>query len=353
MAKKPLLMTDLRLETNRDDLKPKVEEGADTGTKTEQPSFDYKSYVESPDVTKARNDMNSFIANKPKDWTGGTYGAALNDAVNKILNREKFSYDLNGDALYQQYKDQYMNAGRIAMNDTIGQASAMTGGYGNSYAATAGNQAYQGYLQNLNNVVPELYQLAFSKYNQEGQNLLDNYNAINSAYNQEYGQYRDSVNDWYTEANRLVDAYQGAYSMDYGRYADDFNRSLSAFNANNSSLQNTALTKAQAEWAKTQGNYETQLLDMQNQMDALNDKYSTWLPADAKAQANTPEVQKFSREVMTPEEFGRHTRGIVIDGENRRFNSYKEYIDYMLEKKYKAKELTEDQISYLKGQYGL
>ena len=36
----------------------------------------------------------------------------LKETANKILNREKFSYDLNGDALYKQYKDRYTQQGK-------------------------------------------------------------------------------------------------------------------------------------------------------------------------------------------------------------------------------------------------
>ena len=155
-------------------------------------AFTYKSYTENDAVKKKRQEaeanstykasdsvnqakaaLDAHEANRVADWTGGTYGDALKGAIDKIANREKFSYDLNGDALYQQYKDQYINQGRLAMQDTIGQASAMTGGYGNSYAATAGNQAYQSYLQKLNDVVPELYQMAYDKYNQEGEDLYN------------------------------------------------------------------------------------------------------------------------------------------------------------------------------------
>lgn len=93
--------------------------------------------------------------------------AQLDDAMKKILNREKFSYDLNGDALYQQLRDKYIQQGKMAMKDTIGRASAMTGGYGNSYAQSIGQQAYDAQLQDLNDIVPELYQLALDKYNTE------------------------------------------------------------------------------------------------------------------------------------------------------------------------------------------
>lgn len=163
-------------------------------------SFSFNPYKESQTVIDARNAMNAHNANPIADWTGGQYGVALQNAINKIVNREKFSYDMNADALYQQYKDRYIGLGKMAMQDTMGQAQGQTGGYGNSYAATAGNQAYQGYLQGLNDKVPELYELAYNKYNQEGQDLLNQYNMYNNAYQAEYGQYRDKVNDWYMNA---------------------------------------------------------------------------------------------------------------------------------------------------------
>lgn len=59
-----------------------------------------------------------------------------------ILNRKDFSYDMNNDQMYQQYRDAYMRQGQQAMRDTMGAASALTGGYGSTYAQTAGSQAY-------------------------------------------------------------------------------------------------------------------------------------------------------------------------------------------------------------------
>ena len=157
----------------------------------------------------------------------GAYQSAwqtqLDDTLNKILNREKFSYDLNGDALYQQYKDQYVLQGQQAMMDTMGQAAALTGGYGNSYAQTAGQQTYQGYLQQLNDKVPELYQLALNQYNREGEDLYNQYGLYADRENLDYGRYRDTVSDYNTELNRLAEdaRYQG--EQDYGKYLDAYN----------------------------------------------------------------------------------------------------------------------------------
>lgn len=99
------------------------------------------------------------------------------EALQAYLNREDFQYDLNGDALYRQYKDRYVELGRNAMQDTMGQAAALTGGYGSSYAQNVGQQAYNSYLQQLGDVVPELYKLAYDRYRDRGDRLYQTYQS--------------------------------------------------------------------------------------------------------------------------------------------------------------------------------
>ena len=190
----------------------------------------YNTYKESQAVLDSYNAYKQQEANKVADWTGGTYGQLIKDQMDKINNREKFTYDINGDALYQQYKDQYMTQGRLASADAIGQASAMTGGYGNSYAATVGNQAYQGYLQKLNDVVPELYNMAYNRYQQEGQDMKDMYSMLQNAYNTEYGEHRDKVSDYNTELARLQDAYNNERNFDYSKFSTDRDFYNNAYN---------------------------------------------------------------------------------------------------------------------------
>ena len=189
------------------------------------PTFEY---TESDAVSQANALLQQHMSTKPGEWQGGTWYDSLNDTINQILNREKFSYDLNGDMLYQQYKDQYTTQGKLAMMDTMGQAAAMTGGYGNSYAQTAGQQAYQGYLQQLNDKVPELYQLALNQYNQEEQALYDQASLMAGMEEQEYGRYRDSVSDYYTELANLKD--NARYMSE-----DEYNKALQKFNIEYSS----------------------------------------------------------------------------------------------------------------------
>lgn len=181
---------------------------------------DYGTYTPSNTVKeaeKARDDL------KAPDAYQSQWNDQIQATIDKILNREKFSYDLNGDALYAQYADKFKQQGKMAMMDTMGQAAAMTGGYGNSYAATAGNQAYQAHLSELNDIVPELYQMAYEKYRNEGQDLVDQYSLLSAQDQQDYGKHRDQVSDYYTDRGYLTDRADTEYSKDYGKFVDDRN----------------------------------------------------------------------------------------------------------------------------------
>lgn len=192
-----------------------------TGTKAPTPQqFSYSPYQESDAVKQAQALLQQQLSSRPGEYQS-QWQDTLNELLNQIQNREKFSYDLNGDALYQQYKDRYIQQGQQAMMDTMGQAAAMTGGYGSSYAQSAGQQTYQGYLQGLNDKIPELYQLALDRYNQDGQDLYNQFALIGDRENQDYSRYRDSVSDFYAELDRLYNQYLTEREYDYGRYNDD------------------------------------------------------------------------------------------------------------------------------------
>lgn len=183
-------------------------------------AFSYKDYQESDRVKKLAERLAQLESQKPGDWTGGQYGQQMQEALDAIRKRKKFSYDLNGDALYQQYKDKYVQQGKQAMQDTMGQAAALTGGYASTYSQAVGQQQYDAYLQNLNDVVPELYQLALSRYQMEGDDLKTQYSLLADQYQQEYGQYRDKVGDWQTERNFLSGRYDSERNLDYGMWGD-------------------------------------------------------------------------------------------------------------------------------------
>ena len=165
------------------------------------------------DYQRARQALDQAYGTPPQYQSG--FDAQLNAIYEKIMNREPFSYDLNGDVLYQQYRDQYARNGQLAMMDSMGMAAALTGGYGSSYGQGVGQQSYNQYLQGLNEVVPELYDRAYNRYQQEGQDLLNQYSLTGDLRDAEYQQYQNALNNYWQNVNYLSGRADTAYERGY------------------------------------------------------------------------------------------------------------------------------------------
>lgn len=178
------------------------------------------SGIYSDETKKALDKVNQIESNKPGEYQS-QYSNVVSNLLDKITNREAFSYDFNADPLYQQYKDNYTSLGKQAMMDTVAAASTMTGGYGNSYATTAGAQANQQYLQALNDKIPDLWNMALNRYAMETEDLYNKFSAVGAQDDREYGRYRDNLADWQTDR----DYYYGKYNTSLGndQYVTNYN----------------------------------------------------------------------------------------------------------------------------------
>lgn len=208
--------------TYTDKEKQELQASGYTGTSTntqQRLSTLQQGYTPSQTVQNAQTQLTQVQAQRPTAYTS-PYTQQLESIYQQIVNRQPFTYDLNGDMLYQQAKDQYVQGGRQAMMDTMGQAASLTGGYGNSYASTAGNQAYQQYLTQLTSLVPDLYDRAAARYDQQGTDLYNQYGLLQDMESTEYGRYQDTLAQWNTDYANAQSAYYNAYSQDYGAYQD-------------------------------------------------------------------------------------------------------------------------------------
>lgn len=158
----------------------------------------------------------------------GTYDAQLKDLYDQIVGRDKFKYDINGDELYQQYAKQYAEKGRMAMADTMGQAAALTGGYGSTYSQAVGQQAYDAYLQQLNEIIPQLEQRAYQRYQDEGNQMAQQYAMLGDLREREYDTYQDDYNRWLNERSYAQGNADNAFDRAYSQYVTELNQ----FNAN-------------------------------------------------------------------------------------------------------------------------
>ncbi|MBQ5671157.1 MAG: hypothetical protein IIV43_02225 [Oscillospiraceae bacterium] len=146
------------------------------------------------------------------------YAQSLQDLYRQITERPKFTYDPDGDALYQSYKQAYAQQGRLAMEDAMGQAAGLTGGYATSYGQAVGQQQYDAYLQKLGEVYPELYSMAYGRYLDEGAALQQQYDMMFAQSEADYERYLDRLALEDLAYNREMAAEKDAYNKQQKAY---------------------------------------------------------------------------------------------------------------------------------------
>lgn len=214
--------------------------GASSGSTT----YPVRGYQRSETTQKAYNRMASYDANMPGDYEESDYvkdrrdqltdvennrpdafksrwDSQITSLLDSIYNQQPFNYDASQDNLYKQYAQQYQNNASRAMRDTIGNASALSGGYGSSYAQNVGQQAYDQTMSGLNDKMLDFYDRAYQKYLDTRNNRYNQLNAFQTQDNTDYARYRDTVSDWQTDRNYYLNALQGEQTNDLNVYNDN------------------------------------------------------------------------------------------------------------------------------------
>lgn len=209
-------------------------------------------------------------------WTP-QYQEQINELLGNITNKDAFSYNMNEDPLYQQYRDQYVREGQKAMRGSAAQTAALTGGYGSTYGAIAAQQGYDNYLAQLNDRVPQLEQQAYGKY---VDNLADMYNqlgAYQSEENRLYGQYLDAMNQFNTDRDYAFNSMQAA--MNQNNYENEFNRGIfETDRAFNQDFRQADISNAASfgDWDKVEGyDYDVDFMKQKQALDELQMAYQT------------------------------------------------------------------------------
>lgn len=135
------------------------------------------------------------------------YEQQQKDLLDKVVNREAFSYDKDTDPVYSSYKKSYLREGDRATANALAQAAAASGGRASSYAVNAATQAGDYYATKLNDIIPTLYQQAFDRYLQEYQMKLSDLSAVNGQEQLDYQRYLNELGQFNTDRSFALDEY--------------------------------------------------------------------------------------------------------------------------------------------------
>lgn len=250
--------------------------------------IDSMSYSPSALVKSYQAKMTDTENNRPDAYVN-KWAETQNSLLNDILNEKEFSYtgsDLMNDDLYKMYSEMYEKNARKAMNNAMGEAASLTGGYGSTYSQAAGQQAYDDTMSNMNEIALTLADKAYEQYLNDRTNRYNKLNAVNTQEQTDYGKYRDEVGDWQTDRNYYAGRYDTVYGQDYQKYQDEVAQAqylanlyaslygqesaneLNAWQANRSADEyesSYALSKAADDRDAEKWSYEKQLLALQVQ----------------------------------------------------------------------------------------
>ena len=165
------------------------------------------------------NGFNTSDAGRPSfDYS---YDSEMRALIDQILNSNLADWK-QGDQ-YAALKDQYAANGEMGMNDLLGQVSSRTGGLASSYAASVANQEYNDWMSKLEQAAREMYQ-------QDRSDKLNSLGVLSDAYDREYGEYGDKLNQWNTDRNFAYQQAQDALANQWKQKEWDYNMSQDEWN---------------------------------------------------------------------------------------------------------------------------
>ena len=165
------------------------------------------------------NGFNTSDAGRPSfDYT---YDSEMRALIDQILNSNLADWK-QGDQ-YAALRDQYSANGEMGMADLLGQVSSRTGGLASSYAASVANQEYNDWMSKLEQAAREMYQ-------QDRNDKLNSLGMLSDAYDREYGEYGDKLNQWNADRDFAYQQTQDALANQWKQKEWDYNMSQDEWN---------------------------------------------------------------------------------------------------------------------------
>ena len=192
---------------------------------TENKNDNAMTYAASNDRVKtARENLDRIKGNKPGEYQS-EYASQISgtqDALNK-MNEKGFAYDYTKDLAYQQYKSRYTRGAELNSEDTAARAASRSGGYGNSWATSSGQTAYQSTMAGLSDAADSLYDQAYNEYTTKKNDLTSRLSALQSQEKLAQDTYNTNLNNYYNQLGNAQTEYADAVAAKQQKTANTTN----------------------------------------------------------------------------------------------------------------------------------
>lgn len=204
---------------------------------TEKKNDNAMAYAASNDRVKtARENLDRIKAEGAPGKYQSEYASQISetqDALNK-MNEKGFAYDYTKDLAYQQYKSRYTRGAELNSEDTAARAASRSGGYGNSWATSSGQTAYQSTMAGLSDAADSLYDQAYNEYTTKKNDLTNRLSALQSQDQLALEKHQLNANNYWDRLNNAQTEYANAVAAKQQKTANTTN-----------TLGNVATTAAQ------------------------------------------------------------------------------------------------------------
>lgn len=255
-----------------------------------------QGYQQGDAVKNAQQQLQAIQAAKPQGYNS-RFGTQLDSIMQQLQNPKDFKYSFNEDEMFKNYADLYYQQGKQASLDTLGQAAALTGGYGNSYGQQAANQAFQQHLLRLYEMGPQFQQMAYQQYRDKLGDQKDLYGIVADAEQRDYDRYRDEMGDWKGERDYWTGREDTLSERDRAAYEADRDYWTGLARVENADYRSEqerqeAIRQYEQDFAEKQRQYDTSLAEEQRQYDTTLAENQRQFDADEAYRRDTFEWQK-------------------------------------------------------------
>ena len=175
------------------------------------------TYSESENLKASRDELAEIEGGRPSEYQS-KYDDEISQLINELGETKKFNYDIESDPLWHSIKDQYQRNAILGMQNAMGDAANMTGGYGSSNAVIAGQQAYQQNISEMTDIIPELQNTALNAWQANRGALTDNLYALMNADDADYTKWMNEYNMWATDREYYAQKVANMSDEEFNRY---------------------------------------------------------------------------------------------------------------------------------------
>ncbi len=180
-------------------------------------------YAESQELINLKGQLSEVESKQPAAYEN-KYQQQIDALLGKMTEQDKFSYDFSTDSNWLTMQEQAKRNALLAMENAMGEAAGLTGGYASSAAQMVGQQAYQQEMSEVTDIIPQLADNALNRWQANNSQMASNLAALQSQQEADYSRYYNDWQLWNQNRSYMYQKVQDMSDDEFSKYLYDLQR---------------------------------------------------------------------------------------------------------------------------------